>query len=188
MDNKVDKQEREELTIRAIEHQKQLFQAMQGVEMPEWLGSELTMPQFKIVFLLYTHGWMRMGGTEKEPGIAFFLGKNISTATGIVDRLVEQKLMQRKEDPYDRRVVVVGLTPSGVELCETFLQNGWKNVRSMLNRLTLEELRHVERGMEIMTRVAMEDANERASKHNLARPDTFKMGRRLVPNPSPGEN
>ncbi len=174
--------EREELMKRAIEHQKVMFQAMQGVEMPEWMGSEMTMPQFKILFLLYTHGWMRMGGTEKEPGIAFFLGKNISTATGIVDRLVEQRLLARKEDPDDRRVVVVGLTAQGAELCESFLQAGWKNARNMFNRLSYEELTIVERGMALMARVAMEDAQERAASHNLPRTDNYNLHQRGVPN------
>jgi DNA-binding MarR family transcriptional regulator len=171
---------REQLISQTIEQQKLMFQAIQGVEMPEWIGSDMTMPQFKILFLLYSHGWMRMGGTEKEPGIAFFLGKNISTATGIVDRLVEQGLLRRKEDPDDRRVVVVGLTEKGVEVCDTFLQFGWKNARRMFDRLTTEELEIVAQGQLLMTRAAMQEATEQTATSTLRRTDNYNLGKRTL--------
>ncbi len=150
--------EQDSLMQSVVAHQKIMFQSMQGQEMPEWLGSEMTMPQFKIIFLLYTHGPLRMGD------IAATLNKNISTATGVVDRLVDQYLIKREEDPDDRRVVIVRLTERGTQVCESFLQAGWQHARNMLERLTLEELRVVEKGMQLMARVAMEDAQERIGK------------------------
>lgn len=172
---------REQLISQTIEQHKLMFQAMQGLDMPEWIGSDMTMPQFKILFLLYTHGWMRMGGTEKEPGIAFFLGKNISTATGIVDRLVEQGLIKRKEDPDDRRVVVVGLTDKGQEVCDTFMQFGWQHAERMFARLTNEELEIVAKAQVLMTRVVMEAAAERNPPPNLQRIDNYNLAKRNRP-------
>ena len=146
---------RDELTEQIITNQKAMFQAMQGVQMPDWLGSDMTMPQFKILFLLYTHGDLRMSEIAKT------LDKNISTATGIVDRLVEQHFIRREEDPKDRRVVIARLTHLGQELCESFLQAGWQQAHSMLSHLTLEELQIVAQGMTIMARVATTEAHER---------------------------
>jgi DNA-binding MarR family transcriptional regulator len=173
------KEKRESLMSQIIENQKLTFQAMQGSHMPEWIGSDMTMPQFKILFLLYMHGWMRMGGTEKEPGIAYFLGKNISTATGIVDRLVEQSLIKRREDPEDRRVVVVGLTEKGAEVCDTFLQIGWGNAHKILNRLSTEELEVVAQGITLMRRVAMQEAQEQTAAHKFRRGDNYNLNKRL---------
>jgi len=41
--------------------------------------------------------------------------------TGLIDRLVKEKLIERKEDPQDRRSLKIYLTPKGRELAETKL-------------------------------------------------------------------
>ncbi len=40
-----------------------------------------------------------------------------SNVTGIVDRLFQRQLLRREEDPKDRRVKMVTLTPAGADLC-----------------------------------------------------------------------
>lgn len=155
--------ERQQIKHQISQHQQKTFQAVQGAEMPEWLGSDMTMPQFKILFLLNAHGRLRM----KE--IAEYVGKNLSTATGVVDRLVEHNLIRREEDPDDRRVVIATLTEDGAELCRSFLQAGWQNVNRMLDRLTLDELRIVEQGTALMARVAFEEFQERLETHRVRR-------------------
>jgi DNA-binding MarR family transcriptional regulator len=44
------------------------------------------------------------------------VGVDDTTATRLVDRLVASGLVERRDLPGDRRVTVVGLTPSGVAL------------------------------------------------------------------------
>ena len=56
----------------------------------------------------------------KDPGLAGHalggrLGVGAPTASGIIDRLVEKGLVQRTEDPDDRRVRRVTLTETGQE-------------------------------------------------------------------------
>ncbi|HEX2913882.1 MAG TPA: MarR family transcriptional regulator [Chloroflexia bacterium] len=168
-------QEREELTETIIHHQRMMFEAMHSAETPEWLGSDLTMPQLKILFLLYSHGPMRMGD------LAHALGKKISTATGIVDLLVEQSLIKREEDPDDRRVVIARLTEQAREVCESFLRAGWQQAQAMLSRLTMEELRTVDAATRIMTRVAIEQAKERESENKLRGSNLYNLGHDLQP-------
>lgn len=148
-------EERQQLTNQIIEGQKMMFQAMQGVQMPEWIGNDLTMPQIKILFLLFTFGKMRMSEVANK------LGKKVSTATGIVDQLVEQQFIKREESPEDRRVVIIGLTERGTQLCDSFLQAGWEQSQPMLNRLSLEELRIVELAMGLISKAAIAEAQER---------------------------
>ncbi len=157
MSDNTENAERDRLVEKVVEYQKLMFQSMQGAKMPDWLGSDMTMPQFKILFLLYTRGRMRMSTIADE------LSKNISTATGVIDRLVEHRLVRREEDPEDRRVVIVRLTEEGTKLCESFLQAGWEQVPHMLARLSLEELQQVELGLRLMSRVALSYALERAT-------------------------
>ncbi|MDB5081036.1 MAG: yfiV [Chloroflexi bacterium] len=148
-------EKRQKINQHVVEYQKIFMQAMQGGPMPEFLGSDMTMPQFKILFLLQSRGRLRMSE------IAHALGKNISTATGIVDRLVEQNIIQREEDPEDRRAVLTRLTSHGQELYETFSRSRQQNIQRILDRLTTEELAVIEQAMRLMARVAVEDMQER---------------------------
>ncbi len=124
----------------------------------------MTMPQFKILFLLYSQGQLRMSEIAKA------LDKKISTATGIIDRLVEQHFIKREEDPEDRRVVIARLTETGHQLCENFLQSGREQTAQLLNRLSVEELNVINQGMILMARAAMEEARERMGQNWQALP------------------
>ncbi len=147
--------EREKLMQTITDARMQMFEAMHSQDEPEFMGLDLTMPQFKILYLLYRRGRLRM------TRLAELLGKNISTATGVVDRLVDEKLIKREEDPEDRRAVVVRLTEKGHELCESFMQQSGLMERAVMARLSLEELQIVVQAMEIMTRACLQDAKER---------------------------
>jgi len=61
------------------------------------------------------------------------------TMTGIVDRLVEQGLVQRVRDQTDRRALRVVVTPAGRDLIERINQHqrGW--VRQFLKQIAPEE-------------------------------------------------
>jgi DNA-binding MarR family transcriptional regulator len=122
---------------------------MQGGVSPGWLEIDLTMPQLKIMFLLNAHTRMRMGE------LADTLGRNLSTTTGVVDKLVEHGLVDRVPDPVDRRVVVVGITERGNKLCNSLLKIGSDETKEVLERLTVEELQQVHRGMEIYFKSAL---------------------------------
>ena len=76
---------------------------------------------------------------QKEPMRMSDLAKKMSASlpsmTGIVSRLVEKGMVERGDDPLDRRVVTVTLTPHG-ELCATELldeiQDLWSSLISDL--------------------------------------------------------
>jgi DNA-binding MarR family transcriptional regulator len=147
-------EEREPLTQAILEAQTRLLKTLCRQEESELMSFDLTMPQFKILSLLYGRGPMRMNGLAK------LLNRNMSTATGIADRLVEEKLIQRQEDPEDRRAVIIRLTEKGQELCESFMQQDWHRLRSMLRRLKLDELQVVLRSIELLTKAILEEINE----------------------------
>ena len=68
------------------------------------LGSTLTMQQLKLVALLATHG--PLGGHD----LARHLEVSMPTVSGIVDRLVERGMVERRADPRDRRVRLTALS------------------------------------------------------------------------------
>ena len=57
---------------------------------------------------------LRIDGSISMRELATRLGGHASNATGIADRLAARGLVERREDPDDRRVKRVDLTPEGV--------------------------------------------------------------------------
>jgi DNA-binding MarR family transcriptional regulator len=100
----------------------------------EWFTLELTMPQVRALFALLQSGDARMGALAGQ------LGVSLSSATGLVDRLVEKGLVERWVDPDDRRSVVCRLSPAGQDLAERLLYLRRSSWVERLGRLTEEEV------------------------------------------------
>ena len=120
-------------------------------------SSQLTMPQLKILLLLY-----RMGDTSGRE-LAGLLGVSLATMSGMVDRLVAHDLVIRAEDAHDRRVRRISLSGHGAEMIGKIITAGLEKQARLLRRLTPAELRAVHDGLHAMVRVAAEDAEEAAS-------------------------
>lgn len=86
-----------------------------------------------MVILLRHKGPITMGQLSKE------LIVPLSTATRIVDRLVEGGLAQRVADPADRRVVRVTLSEEGRKLCRVMHEYMRQHVGQLLSPLKAEE-------------------------------------------------
>ena len=97
---------RAQLTEKLVELVEQLNRSMHCTPSDGWEGLDLTFQQMKVMALL-SEGQQRMGY------IANHLGCIMSSATSIVDRLVDKGLVTRAMDPEDRRVVVCQLTQAG---------------------------------------------------------------------------
>lgn len=76
-------------------------------EMRRASAGSLTVPQLRA--LLYVR---RHPGTHLH-GLADHLGVGVTTASGLVDRLVRQQLLTRTQDPTERRRMRLELTPEG---------------------------------------------------------------------------
>ena len=87
---------------------------------------DLTMKQFRVAMFLFIGESMRMSC------IAEILGVSMATATGIVNRLVEQDIVQREHDLEDRRAVKCQLSPHGNKLLSQTWQSFRENTRRIL--------------------------------------------------------
>ncbi len=87
---------------------------------------DLTMKQFRVAMFLFIGESMRMSC------IAEILGVSMATATGIVNRLVEQDIVQREHDLEDRRAVICQLSPHGKKLLSQTWQSFRENTRRIL--------------------------------------------------------
>ena len=79
----------------------------------EWSEVELSFPQFRTVLLLSQ-------GSKRMSEIASYFGKGLSSATSLIDRLVDKGLVERVSAPEDRRVVLCRLTLRGREEVDRF--------------------------------------------------------------------
>lgn len=100
----------------------------------EWLHLDLTMPQLKVVLLLFLEGPSRMSA------ISSALGVSLATATGVVDRLVERDIVLREGDPEDRRVVLCRLSDKGEELISSLWQLARNRAKELLEAVPSQQL------------------------------------------------
>nr|BFE68228.1 hypothetical protein GCM10020092_015290 [Actinoplanes digitatis] len=91
-------------------------------------SSQLTMPQLKILLLLY-----RMGDTSGRE-LAGLLGVSLATMSGMVDRLVAHDLVTRAEDAHDRRVRRITLSGHGAEMIGKIITAGLEKQARLLRR------------------------------------------------------
>jgi DNA-binding MarR family transcriptional regulator len=117
---------------------------------PEMTAIDLTMSQAKALYIVIAAGELRMSE------LAARLGITSSTATGLVDRLVELKLFVRHEEPADRRQVVVAATAEAEATVEHFRELNSRRMRAMLDRLELADLAVVEHAITILDAVLPE--------------------------------
>jgi len=122
---------------------------IQKIVMPEELIKiELSVSRFELAALMLAerHDNITMSALAQGMSVP------MSTATGVVDRLVRKKLLKRDRSEEDRRIVTVALTEEGSELLEKVK----KHLRLFFDRvkslLTEEEF---ETGINLIRKIAL---------------------------------
>jgi DNA-binding MarR family transcriptional regulator len=135
---------KQQLTERFVQLMELVRQeVMRSASLEEWSDLELTMPQCRALALL-PQGPQRMGN------IAAYLGSSLSSATSMIDRLVDKGLVERLSDPDDRRVVLCQLTVRGQEEIERFWRIGRLGIARLTEHLTTDELEKVVQAIELL--------------------------------------
>jgi DNA-binding MarR family transcriptional regulator len=115
-------------------------------------SSHLTVSQLRILLLLSRGG--AMSGGELADGT----GVKPAALSGMIDRLVTTGLVVRQEDPKDRRVRRISLSPAGHELIGGIITAATERQRGLLGQLDEDELATVAAAMRILVRAAEEAA------------------------------
>lgn len=111
-----------------------LMAAMSTGHTSELLEVGITMGQAKALFVLTARHEMHMSALAAELGIS------LSTCSGLVERLVEQELVERHHDPGDRRHVVVRVSTQGAALVDRFRELNGQRLAWLLQGLDLDDL------------------------------------------------
>lgn len=110
----------------------------------EWFSSNLTVAQLRVLLVLQSTGSSRMSD------IASILDVALSTATGIVDKLVKKDLVIREADPQDRRLVICKLSPAGQDSINRLWTSSQFQMERLLDGLNEEELERAAEVAEIL--------------------------------------
>jgi DNA-binding MarR family transcriptional regulator len=134
---------------RVLEALELFQQRLIALHVPEFTSLDITMAQAKILYVLLAAGELSMSETARR------LGVTISTASGAVDHLVNLGLLARSEDPGNRRQVLVSVTAEGVAVLEQMRELSTRQILTLCEHVTDDELAVVERAARILAAAAL---------------------------------
>lgn len=113
------------------------------------LDLDLTVGQLKTLYVAAAAGPIRMSE------LAVRLGTAASTTSEVVERLVQLELLERTDDPSDRRQVLVRATPGARERLDRINELGRDRLRELLVTLPgADDLATIERAIHLLTEAA----------------------------------
>jgi DNA-binding MarR family transcriptional regulator len=123
------------------------------------ISTPVTMQQLKVLTMIAIDP-DRATGHE----LAGQLKVSVATMSGLVDRLVEHGMVTRGEDPTDRRVRPLSVTPEGSATIRSLLSSAGTMPTPVLRRLAIEDLRALVQGVLALERAVAELAEETPTK------------------------
>jgi DNA-binding MarR family transcriptional regulator len=130
------------------------------------ISTPLTMQQLRVLTMIAIDP-ERATGHE----LAAQLKVSVATMSGLVDRLVEHGMVSRGEDPSDRRVRRLTVTPEGSATIRSLLSSAGTMPTPVLRRLAIEDLRALVQGILALDRAVQDLAEATASQHDHDDPD-----------------
>jgi DNA-binding MarR family transcriptional regulator len=113
-------------------------------------ATRISMPQFGILMQLHHRGNCAVGDIGERFDIT------TAAASQLVEKLVQGGLIQREEDPSDRRAKLLNLTAKGRELIQHGIEEHYRWVEPLAGKLSAEERAKVTEALRIMTKAARE--------------------------------
>ena len=118
----------------------------------------LSMPQFGILMQLH----YRHNCGISDLSVRFDITS--AAASQLVDKLVQGRLIQREEDPNDRRAKLLNLTAKGRELIQQGMEGRYRWVEQLVAKLSPEERAKVSEALIILTEAASELETETTTR------------------------
>lgn len=110
----------------------------------------LTMPQFGILMQVHHRGNCAVSDISEHFDITN------AAASQLVDKLVHSGLLQRQEDPADRRARLLNLTDKGRQFVQRGMEQRYRWLDRLAEKLTAEECEKITEALSIMARVAQD--------------------------------
>jgi DNA-binding MarR family transcriptional regulator len=104
-------------------------------EFKAWLRGSLSLIHLHVLSILEAEGAISMSR------LAEALDVSVASATGIVTRMEQRKLVERRHSDEDRRVVLVHPTARGDHILRVMAERRRKRLSRIIDRLTDDELK-----------------------------------------------
>ena len=134
--------DREELIARLDRIQEEFERRSLSAMAEPLISTPLTMQQLKVLALIAMDPDRAAGHN-----LAALLRVSVATMSGIIDRLVDHGMVQRAEDPQDRRVRRLVVTAEGSETVRKLLTTAGTMPAPVLRRLAIDDLRALVQGI-----------------------------------------
>ncbi len=129
-----------------LELQKQFGERMRRHNFRHWMALGLTAVQLKSLFYI-----VKVGNASSKK-LSDALGVTPANITGVMDRLIDQGLVQRVENPADRRITFLKATDKGEKLFANLEEYADVHLAKLLSSLKDEELEHLYLGLSAFIR------------------------------------
>lgn len=138
----------------------ELFRSMQGNVVPSVMRA-FDRDDLQLVHSAVLSVVDREGGPPTLNELAAEVGRSVSRTSRIVEQLVGRGLVERSEDPSDRRVRRIALTGEGRDLVLRVQRLRVESLGELVDRLTDAERRQVMDAMETLAEAARRFADDR---------------------------
>jgi DNA-binding MarR family transcriptional regulator len=135
-------------TDEALAAYRKLHRALLTSTAGKWRHLEISMQQLRALFLLRDEEEASVGR------LAELFGIGLPAASLLADRLVRAGYVERREDPADRRRVLLSLTRVGVRLVTDLREGSQLLLRRWMSSLSPEDLSALTRGWRALADVA----------------------------------
>jgi MarR family 2-MHQ and catechol resistance regulon transcriptional repressor len=119
-----------------------------------WLRGSLSLVHLHVLTVLEADGPLSMSK------LAEALDVSVASTTGIVDRMEQRGLVERRHQPDDRRVILVHPTDAGDSVFRDLAMERRKHLAGLLDRMTDAELESFLTGLRALRRVRTEVMSE----------------------------
>ena len=113
--------------------------------------ANMSLPQFHCIFIISKLGKVKMSD------LAQFLSLSYASATNLVNKLCDDALVNRYDDPSDRRVVFVELSEKGREITSTLRNKDLNFFMDKMNKITEKDRKTLLEGISILVKMLEED-------------------------------
>lgn len=127
------------------------FRAIKDRHVHDAAETDISMPQFFCTWIL------SKCGKQKMSELASNLSLSYASATNLINRLSESGLVNRYDDPEDRRVVMVELSDKGREITDSIRKRHVSEMKEKCEALSKNEIETLLNGMDILIKIITMD-------------------------------
>ena len=152
--------EKGEMIQEIITLHRKVNRILRDYDVDVWMDMKLTVPQMKCLFYISNQGKTNFRKLAER------LKVSPSNITGIIDRLVEQGLVSRAENPEDRRILLLQATPKGEAMVSELREKRSTHLSHILDDLNMKDLDNITYGLTVLARAAEEYSSKSMAKDN----------------------